>query len=423
MSAIVPREGTGPRSRLLYLTTSCLLDDTNGAAVAGRTLLRGMARRGMAVEALCGPTLDGGGGVEVGDWLAERRVAFEAVEGNGYSVDARGVRAIVPPHLKLVDGGVPITVHRGSTAKRGQAGGNPEEFDRLFEGAIERFRPDVVVGYGGSRGMRRAFAESRRWGIATVFELHNFAYDRRDTFDDIDAVRVPSRFAAEHYRRTLGLECTVLPNLVDVDRVRALDREPKYVTFVNPSAEKGVYPFARIADELGRRRPEIPLLVVESRGSEATLASCGLDLRGFGNVFLMANTADPRRFWRLSKLCLMPSLWRENQPLVAVEAMLNGIPVIGSDRGGIPETLGHAGVVLPLPDRLTPATRTPPTAEEVGPWVEAIIRLWDDPALLDQHRRLALAEAGRWASDILEPRYAAFFEGLIRERSGGAIPG
>ena len=44
----------------------------------------------------------------------------------------------------------------------------------------------------------------------------------------------------------------------------------------------------------------------------------------------------------------MPSLWWENQPLVAIEAMINGIPVIGSDRGGIPESLGEAGS-LPCP--------------------------------------------------------------------------
>ncbi len=45
--------------------------------------------------------------------------------------------------------------------------------------------------------------------------------------------------------------------------------------------------------------------------------------------------------------------------------MVNGVPVVGSDRGGIPEALGGAGIVLPLPDRLTPATRIPPTAEKV----------------------------------------------------------
>ncbi len=109
----------------------------------------------------------------------------------------------------------------------------------------------------------------------------------------------------------------------------------------------------------------------------------------------MAHTSDPREFWGVTKVCLLPSLWWENQPLVAVEAMLNGIPLIGSDRGGIPETLGGAGIVLPLPDRITPATRMLPTAEEVEPWVEAVIRLFDDPAFYEEHRRKALAEARR----------------------------
>jgi hypothetical protein len=69
---------------------------------------------------------------------------------------------------------------------------------------------------------------------------------------------------ADHYRKTIGLDCIVLPNLVDLDRVRVERHEPKYVTFVNPAFHKGVYASARIVDELGRRRPEIPLLVVES---------------------------------------------------------------------------------------------------------------------------------------------------------------
>lgn len=123
----------------------------------------------------------------------------------------------------------------------------------------------------------------------------------------------------------------------------------------------------------------------------------------------MSHTSDPRQFWEVTKLCLMPSLWWENQPLVAVEAMVNGIPVIGSYRGGIPETLGKSGIVLPLPDRLTPATRFLPTPEEVAPWVEAIVRLWDDQAHYDEHRRRAEAESRRWAPEVLEPRYARLF--------------
>jgi glycosyltransferase involved in cell wall biosynthesis len=79
----------------------------------------------------------------------------------------------------------------------------------------------------------------------------------------------------------------------------------------------------------------------------------------------MANTNDPCKFYAPSRIVLLPSVWWENQPLVAIESMINGIPLIGSDRGGIPEVLGSSGFVLPLPERLTPASPVVPEAEEV----------------------------------------------------------
>src|SRR5262249_48889641 len=154
----------------------------------------------------------------------------------------------------------------------------------------------------------------RAQGVAVVFALHNFGYTNARPFTTVDAVIVPSPFAADHYRRTLGLDCKVLSNIVDLGRVRAETHSPRYLTFVTPSHEKGVYAFARIADELGRRRPDIPILVVEGRGTERTLVDCGIDLRVHGNVNLMANTPDPRHFWGVTRVCLMPSLWRESQP-------------------------------------------------------------------------------------------------------------
>ena len=149
------------------------------------------------------------------------------------------------------------------------------------------------------------------------------------------------------------------------------------------------------------------------------LAACGLGRDGKVSVRIMANTTDPRHFWCLTRIALMPSLWWENQPLVAIEAMINGIPVIGSDRGGIPETPGAVGFCLPLPDRLTPVSQVVPTAEEVEPWVETIIRLWDDQALYEEQSRLARQEARRWHPDRLRPLHAEFFDSV---RQGGGPP-
>ena len=38
---------------------------------------------------------------------------------------------------------------------------------------------------------------------------------------------------------------------------------PQYLTFVNPHPVKGLYVFSRIAEQIARRRPEIPILVVD----------------------------------------------------------------------------------------------------------------------------------------------------------------
>ena len=110
----------------------------------------------------------------------------------------------------------------------------------------------------------------------------------------------------------------------------------------------------------------------------------------------------------------MPSLWRESLGRVPIEAMANGIPVLASDRGALPETLGDAGFVFTIPDRCTPASSVVPTAQEVAPWVAVIERLWDDPEFEAEHRRRALTEARRWDGDKLAEQYEGFFRSLCR---------
>jgi glycosyltransferase involved in cell wall biosynthesis len=369
-----------------------------------------LARRGLAVQGLTSTVFEHGQDVDVGAWLRERGFRFEICGRDSWSLDARGLRSGESIHYWLSVRGVSLALHPSPIAGPHEPDDvEREEFLRLFDEALEGFRPDVLVNYGGDLLAQEVRARARAQGISVIFALHNFNYHSSSPFVNVEAVIVPSRFAADHYRKSLGLDCTVLPCLVDARRARVESRDPRYMAFVNPSLEKGVYPFARIADEMGQRRPDIPILVVESRGSEATLVDCGIDLRAHGNVFLMGNTPDPRDFWGVTKVCLLPSLWWENQPLVAVEAMLNGIPVIGSDRGGIPETLGDSGVVLPLPERLTQFTRELPTPEEVAPWVEAVIRLWDDADWYAEHSRRASAESRRWDPEVLEPQYVRFF--------------
>ena len=265
---------------------------------------------------------------------------------------------------------------------------------------------------------QQIMAAAQRRGVRLVFFLRNLEYQRAELFRPVDAILVPSRYAQEHYQRTLGLPCTAIPGPWDWERVRCPHVDGRYVTFVNPQPHKGVLVFARLALELGRRRPDIPLLIVESRARAEGLRNTGLDLSGLDNLHVTANTPDPRVFYQVSRLVLIPSLWQEAFPRVAVEAMINGIPVLASRRGGLPEALAEAGFLFDVPARCTPEAGLAPSAEEVAPWVDKIIRLWDDPAFYEQERQRCLAAAEAWRPERLAPRFEEFFASVLRKRKG-----
>ena len=154
------------------------------------------------------------------------------------------------------------------------------------------------------------------------------------------------------------------------------------------------------------------MLVVEGRGRMDWVAQAGANLSGVASVHRMANTPDPREFYRLARAVLVPSVWRESFGRVAAEALLNGIPVVASDRGALPEVVGAGGVCLALPAGLTPESRTLPSAAEVAPWAAAVARLWGDPGDYAAAGAAALAAGQAWHPDVVVPRWEAFLAEL-----------
>ncbi len=392
------------KPRVMFASYHSYHDPASGAAICTRDLFAALAARAWRVGAITGPQLDDRAALPVGEVLRSQPETRSA--------SGRAGTAAFSIHTVHGPGGFPVTVF-DPIQKSPTRHPSPEEtaaFLSLVREVMGRFRPDVVLTYGGDPASHGIHAVARSVGAKVVFWLHNFAYKTRSAFTGCDAVIVPSAFSREHHRTTLGLQCVDLPPVID--RSRVLVERPelgKYLTFVNPVPEKGVFWFARLAQVLGRERPDIPMLIVEGRGRADWLGRCGVDLRGVTSFRKMANTPDPRQFYRLSKLLLVPSVGNESFGRVAVEAMVNGIPVLASDRGALPEVVGSC---LALPTRLQPESRTPPTEADVASWVEAILSLWDDSVRYSEAAAGSTTAAAQWHPDVVTPRWEAFLARL-----------
>jgi glycogen(starch) synthase len=107
--------------------------------------------------------------------------------------------------------------------------------------------------------------------------------------------------------------------------------------------------------------------------------------------------------WRRATVAVVPSLWSDPCPTVAIEAMLAGTPVVASAVGGLPFLVPHerAGVCIPPGD---------PVALR-----ESLTRL-----LADEGRRQAMGRYGRvWARQFLGSRVVPRIEALYEELAGG----
>lgn len=85
-----------------------------------------------------------------------------------------------------------------------------------------------------------------------------------------------------------------------------------------------------------------------------------------------------------SDLLLVPSLWMENSPGVVFQALGVGLPVLASDKGGLPELIdpGRNGYIAP--------------AGDVDRWRDQIVSLLERPGQLQELREKAASSAAEF---------------------------
>ncbi|MEH6792208.1 glycosyltransferase [Parasphingorhabdus sp.] len=273
-----------------------------------------------------------------------------------------------------------------------------EEFAwyQSYREAIRTFKPDIVYYYGGLPFDFLIADEARHAGAKVAFYLGNGNYRAARWHRDIDLIMTDTQATAELYAGRLGINVKPVGKFIDRRMVVASEHDRRHVLFVNPSYAKGGALVARLAILMEKRRPDIIFEVVQSRGGwdevkDHAFRSHGEERRGLGNVIVTPLSADMRPIYGRARLLLVPSLWWESGGRVIVEALMNGIPAMITNKGGAPEVQSGAGPQICLHESLyePPYTRLP-ADEALLALVEEIERIFDDENAYQAMSRQAL---------------------------------
>jgi glycosyltransferase involved in cell wall biosynthesis len=291
------------------------------------------------------------------------------------------------------------------------------QMPRLLRADLTCRPPDLVItqGPGGERlaGIAAGYGVPAVMRLPSAAEAELLAGAVRDDPAAGAAIRSPlvtlvtvSRFMATLTASLLGVPpVAIYPPVRLKDCLAGDPWEPDHITFVNPIPMKGRDIALGVAELLPHRR----FVFVEAwnmRGEEREALERGMER--LANVSLRPRSVGLAGVYRTTSLLLVPSQCPEAFSRVTLEACANGIPVVASKTGGLPEAMGESGVLL---DASAPAQR----------WAEAV-----EGVLADRDRRAALtaaALANAQRAEFAMPCISAQYLSLARMPAGAVREG
>jgi glycosyltransferase involved in cell wall biosynthesis len=228
------------------------------------------------------------------------------------------------------------------------------------------------------------------------------------TWQRVDRILVLTDFARSRFVAS-GIPADHLhlkPNFVDDPGRRfGSPSSSQTVLFVGRlSEEKGI---ADLLDVWATTVPvDLKLAVVGDGPLRSSLESLNIP-----NVHFVGQLAGPevQQLMLSSRALVFPSIWYEGQPMVLLEALAAGLPLVVSDIGGLPEIVaGTTAAVLARPG-------------DSGSWSDALGHLADN---------LRIDQSGKSARRVFEERYSPEigldrlmheYEGAIAHRKRRAL--
>ena len=263
-----------------------------------------------------------------------------------------------------------------------------EDFYHSLAKTIDEFKPDVIwTQLDGIKDIARIAHDK---GIKVLVYL-------RDAEDPPAILKTlatagccmvcNSHFMAQRVNTITGKTARVIyPSL---ESTFGVSGDPQgFITMINPHRVKGIDTFLEIA----KRMPDEHFLMVESWTLDKPALTALQDkIANLANVRFQHRVPNIGKIYQQTKLLLVPSVWEEAFGRVVIEAQSCRIPVIASQRGGLPEAVGKGGISVR--DYL-----------DVDAWVATILSVLRDAETYETLAQQAHAHA---TGEMFTTQYAA----------------
>lgn len=180
---------------------------------------------------------------------------------------------------------------------------------------------------------------------AAEMTLHNVVLKTYQRY--VQRFIAPSRFLYEKLQKWgwRAEQLAYLPHFVEKQRCANVEKSIDVLFVGRLTKEKGVFTLI----EAARQMPHRTFVFAGAGVAHAELEDCITKKKlTHCRVLGHQSTQEIDRLMQAARVVAVPSLWYENAPLVVIEALAFGTPVVASRRGGMPELVrdGHNGFLF-----------------------------------------------------------------------------
>lgn len=224
-----------------------------------------------------------------------------------------------------------------------------DNFEFELSKVIYSYKPNIIITQlnGASLVIRYALANS----IRVIFFIHSLdeIYSSASYLHTIKSVNCEFIVVSEYLKKKLEIDFNkfskVIYPFIDFEQYKVVSNNKKYcILFADISLKKGLM----IALKIAKNFPHETFIFIDSYPNINKIYYKKIEQ--LENVILMPFVNDMKFVYKHTKLVILPSICQEAFGRVIVEAGINNILTVGSNRGGISEVISSKELLVNNPD-------------------------------------------------------------------------